>query len=68
LAIEVNVLTIEDPEDGGSVEQPRAFETASRVALAEELGTPDIFTLDLRGFSVYRWRKRRAFRIHPAPA
>jgi uncharacterized protein len=47
---------------------PMDYADASLVALAEELGTPDVFTLDVRGFSVYRWRKRRAFRIHPSPA
>jgi predicted nucleic acid-binding protein len=45
---------------------PMDYADASLVALAEELGTSDVFTLNLRGFSAYRWRKRRAFRIHPA--
>ena len=41
---------------------------AAYVALAEELGAPDVFTLDRKGFGAYRWQRRRAFRIHPAPA
>jgi predicted nucleic acid-binding protein len=45
---------------------PMDYADASLVALAEELGTPNVFTLDLRGFNAYRWRTRRAFRIHPA--
>jgi predicted nucleic acid-binding protein len=44
------------------------YADASLVALAEELGAPDVFTLDRKGFCAYRWRRRRAFRIHPAPA
>jgi uncharacterized protein len=46
---------------------PMDYADASLVALAEELGTPEVFTLDLRGFRTYRWRTRRAFRIHPSP-
>jgi predicted nucleic acid-binding protein len=47
---------------------PMDYADASLVALAEELGAPDVFTLDRKGFCAYRWRRRRAFRIHPAPA
>jgi predicted nucleic acid-binding protein len=46
---------------------PMDYADASLVALAEELGTPHIFTLDLRGFSAYRWRSRRGFQILPRP-
>ena len=35
-------------------------------ALAEELGTPHVFTLDLRGFRAYRWKSRRSFQIFPS--
>jgi uncharacterized protein len=44
---------------------PMDYADASLVALAEDLGTPNVFTLDLRGFRAYRWRARRAFRILP---
>jgi hypothetical protein len=39
---------------------------ASLVALAEELGTPDVFTLDLRGSGVSLATATRV-RIHPVP-
>ncbi len=45
---------------------PMDYADASLVALAEELGTADVFTLDFRGFRAYRWQGRRAFRIHPS--
>ncbi|HKY41218.1 MAG TPA: PIN domain-containing protein [Polyangiaceae bacterium] len=45
---------------------PMDYADASLVALAEELGTPNVLTLDLRGFRAYRWRARRAFRIYPS--
>ena len=44
---------------------PMDYADASLVALAEELSTPHVFTLDLRGFCAYRWRGRRAFQIVP---
>jgi len=44
---------------------PMDFADATLVALAEEAHTPDIFTLDKRGFHVYRWMGRNGFRIHP---
>jgi predicted nucleic acid-binding protein len=44
---------------------PMDYADASLVALAEELGTPDVFTLDRKGFAAYRWQRRRAFRVHP---
>jgi predicted nucleic acid-binding protein len=44
---------------------PMDFADAGLVALGEELDTSRVFTLDRRGFSVYRLRRRRAFRIVP---
>ena len=44
---------------------PMDYADATLVALAEELETPDVFTLDLRGFRAYRWNGRRTFRVHP---
>jgi predicted nucleic acid-binding protein len=44
---------------------PMDFADATLVVLAEELETGEIFTLDRRGFRVYRWGRNRAFRIHP---
>jgi predicted nucleic acid-binding protein len=44
---------------------PMDYADATLVALAEELGVGDVFTLDRRGFSAYRWKGRRSFRIHP---
>lgn len=46
---------------------PMDYADASLVALAEELATANVFTLDLKGFRAYRWKTRRAFRIYPAP-
>jgi predicted nucleic acid-binding protein len=45
---------------------PMDFADASLVAAAEETGIGDIFTLDRRGFSTYRFGRNRAFRIVPA--
>ncbi len=45
---------------------PMDFADATLVALGEELGTNRVFTLDRRGFSVYRLHGRRAFQILPA--
>jgi len=45
---------------------PMHYADASLVALAEELGTPHVFTLDLRGFRAYRWKSRRSFQIFPS--
>ncbi|HUP02079.1 MAG TPA: hypothetical protein VM737_11230 [Gemmatimonadota bacterium] len=39
------------------------FADATLVLLAEALDVDDIFTLDYRGFSVYRTRTRRALRL-----
>jgi predicted nucleic acid-binding protein len=44
---------------------PMDFADATLVVLAEELETGEIFTLDRRGFRVYRWGRNRGFRIHP---
>jgi predicted nucleic acid-binding protein len=44
---------------------PMDYADATLVALAEELKTSEIFTLDRKGFTAYRWQQRRAFRIHP---
>jgi len=44
---------------------PMDFADATLVALAEELKIGDIFTLDHRGFSTYRWNRTRRFTISP---
>jgi predicted nucleic acid-binding protein len=44
---------------------PMDFADATLVALGEELGTERVFTLDGRGFSVYRLGRRKAFRMIP---
>jgi predicted nucleic acid-binding protein len=44
---------------------PMDFADATLVALAEELETDCAFTLDRRGFSIYRLGRRRAFQIIP---
>ena len=41
------------------------FADATLVALAEEAGVDEIFTLDLRGFNTYRIHGRKAFKILP---
>jgi predicted nucleic acid-binding protein len=35
------------------------------VALGEEAGTDQVFTLDRKGFSTYRIRGKKAFRVVP---
>jgi predicted nucleic acid-binding protein len=42
---------------------PMDFADATLVLLAEAIGVHDVFTLDRRGFSAYRTRKRRGFRL-----
>jgi len=42
---------------------PMDFVDATLVVLGEELGTNWVFTLDRRGFSTYRLRGHRPFRI-----
>jgi len=44
---------------------PMDFAYATLVALAEELETDTVFTLDRRGFSVYRLNRNKPFRIIP---
>jgi predicted nucleic acid-binding protein len=44
---------------------PMDFADATLVVLGEELNLNSVFTLDHRGFSVYRLRGRRAFQIVP---
>ncbi len=45
---------------------PMDFADATLVLLAEALGVNEVATLDRRGFSTYRTRKGRAFRLIPA--
>ena len=42
---------------------PMDYADATLVLLAEQLQVLDILTLDRRGFSIYRTRKRRAFEM-----
>ena len=42
---------------------PMDFADATLVLLAEALDVRDIMTLDRRGFSTYRMRRRRSFRL-----
>lgn len=44
---------------------PMDFADATLVVLGEELETDQVFTLDRRGFSVYRLNRRKAFQIIP---
>lgn len=44
---------------------PMDFADATLVALAEEIETGDIFTLDRRGFETYRWERNKTFKIYP---
>jgi uncharacterized protein len=44
---------------------PMDFADATLVALAEELGVGEVFTLDRRGFSTYRLRGKQRFTIAP---
>jgi predicted nucleic acid-binding protein len=44
---------------------PMDFADAALVAYAERENLDEIFTLDRRGFSVYRLRGRRGFTIYP---
>jgi uncharacterized protein len=44
---------------------PMDFADATLAVLAEELETEWVFTLDRRGFSVYRMHRNRAFQIIP---
>lgn len=42
---------------------PMDFVDATLVVLADELNVRDVLTLDRRGFSIYRTRRGRAFRL-----
>jgi uncharacterized protein len=42
---------------------PMDFADATLVLLAEELGVAEILTLDRRGFTTYRTRKGKAFKL-----
>jgi len=42
---------------------PMDYADATLVLLGDELGVTDVLTLDRRGFSTYRTKKGRAFRI-----
>jgi predicted nucleic acid-binding protein len=44
---------------------PMDFADATLVALAEEFGIGDVFTLDQRGFHTYRWGRTRRFTLVP---
>jgi len=44
---------------------PMDFADATLVALGEELETDVVFTLDRRGFSIYRLGRRKAFQLIP---
>ena len=44
---------------------PMDFADATLVALAEELATDRVFTLDRRGFDTYRLNQRKAFQLVP---
>ncbi len=44
---------------------PMDFADGTLVALAEDLGTVMVFTLDLRGFSTYRLHGKKSFRLLP---
>ncbi len=47
-------------------EVPIDFADSTLVALGEELGITEIFTLDVKGFSTYRMHGKRTFRLWPA--
>ena len=44
---------------------PMDFADATLVYLAEQTGISEIFTLDIRGFSAYRFQGKKAFKILP---
>lgn len=44
---------------------PMDYADATLVALGEELGTNQVFTLDRRGFATYRLNGRKSFQIIP---
>lgn len=44
---------------------PMDFADATLVYLAEETGISEVFTLDIRGFSAYRFQGKKVFKILP---
>lgn len=44
---------------------PMDYADATLVALAEDIGTDNIFTLDRKGFSTYRLRGKTTFQLVP---
>lgn len=44
---------------------PMDFADATLVALAEEIETDEIFTLNKKGFLTYRLKGKKAFKIYP---
>lgn len=44
---------------------PMDFADATLVALAEEIETNEIFTLDKKGFFTYRLKGKKTFRVYP---
>ncbi|MBI4767117.1 MAG: PIN domain-containing protein [Deltaproteobacteria bacterium] len=44
---------------------PMDFADATLVCLAEETGINEVFTLDIRGFSAYRFQEKKVFKILP---
>jgi hypothetical protein len=44
---------------------PMDYADGTLVALGEETDTDQVFTLDRRGFSTYRLRGKKAFRVVP---
>jgi predicted nucleic acid-binding protein len=46
-------------------DSPMDFADATLVALAEERGISDIFTLDRKDFSIYRIGSRKGFTLYP---
>ena len=45
---------------------PMDFADATLVLIAEETGIGHIFTLDWRGFEIYRYGRNKSFAIYPA--
>jgi len=44
---------------------PMDFADATLVALAEEIAVEEVFTLDIKGFNVYRIRGKKPFKVWP---
>lgn len=45
---------------------PMDYADATLVALAEEIKSESVFTLDQRGFQTYRWNRNQTFKILPS--